>query len=1014
MTVATQQSRVQYLTDGTTTTFAVPYYFFLATDLRVAVTNTTTDVTTVLNLNSDYTVSGAGAFNGGSINTSNILPAGSSLDISRVKIQLLQALDLVPNGVIPSQSLEATLDNLTMMVQQMADYLACTIQIPIDLNQNAQLILPPVAQRANMFMAFDNNGNATVAEGIDQGVQSVTSSDTTNTVAVDNTDIENPVINFNLGNSVDGLSITYNPATKKISSIGIVQNPTAGDICIVNSQGIVQDSGKAFSNDGTMGANSSNLISTQAAILKYIQTNAMVANPTAGDFLTTNSKGNPQDSGISLSIDASMGGATPSNKLLPSQTAVSEFVANYPVVNAGILNNIVVSNVKSQAVDSGWTLSTDATMGGATPSNKLLPSQTAVSQFIATYQFVPSAVSGDLVITTSKGRLIDAGVSFSNTTWTTSSSATTLPTQTAVTTYTQYAIANFPIVNNGISGNFTASNTAKQAVDSGIKQSIDVTMGGGNASNLLLPTQKAVRSFVNAMALGLIDLRGSWNATTNLTSDGMKLSAAGGTGTGTPIVAGNAYFVNVGGTQTILSPTVYPPSGSYTFTAGDLVYFPSKGDGWDVIDGSIFVTSVNGMTGAVTINLDTLPDVSLTTLATGNVLTWNGTNWTNEAPLEVVTSVNGQTGAVKLALDNILDVALTTLTNGQALIWNGTNWVNETIQDNVISVNGQTGKVVLELTDLPDVTITTPVQNQVISYDAATGQWINGEFGGVESVNGMTGKVIINVENLNDALISSPSEGQALIWDATAEKWINSEPSIKFDDIQGLDITDPQNNQVLVYSSQDSSWVNQTLPSTSFFASDMKHSFQKTNHPTDNGWWMIANGQAITQAQFPQAYAIFGATLPNLTGKTLAMSSTTNAANSSSGAAAVDVPVAEHLHGLTSYAAHTHNDDHVHEDDHLHDFVLWETTNGGPVGQQDRGGGNFAAWNPTNLGSGTELKSAAGYGSTTGKKSQVGNQTATTQGVNGTFNTDSTGTSGAQISVMQPTYFTQNIFIFCC
>lgn len=595
MTVATQQSRVQYLTDGTTTTFAVPYYFFLATDLRVAVTNTTTDVTTVLNLNSDYTVSGAGAFNGGSINTSNILPAGSSLDISRVKIQLLQSLDLVPNGVIPSQSLEATLDNLTMMVQQMADYLACTIQIPLDLNQNAQLILPPVAQRANMFMAFDNNGNAVVAEGIDQGVQSVTSADTTNTVAVDNTNIENPVIKFNLGNSVDGLSIIYNPATKKISSIGAVQNPTAGDICTVNSQGVVLDSGKAFSND------------------------------------------------------QAMGGASPSANLIPTQSAVSFFVKNSIV--------------------------------------------------------------------------------------------------------------------------------------------------------------------------GLLDYLGGWNASTN--SPTVKFGVG---------VAGQCYLVTTAGTQTGLN-------GGTT---------PVKYELWDAI---------------------------------------------------------------------ICNPSL--------------EWEQVSASDVVLEVNGQRGIVTLTLADIAD------------------------------------------------CLIQNPQNGDYLVFESG--KWVNK----------------------------------QSAPA--FSAGDMKHSFQKVNHQSIGGWWMIANGQAITQAQFPQAYAIFGGNLPNLGGYCLAMATANHGAGSNEGAWSVVVPVPYHVHGMNGYNQHTHGDDHVHYDDHAHSYVYWTTTNGGQAGQDQRGGGSFASWNPSTPTDGTSTKSAAGYGASTSYKSQSGSS-ASTSAVNDApvDTTDGSGTDGVQISVMQPTYFTENIFIFCC
>src|SRR5437762_10852366 len=117
MTVSSTVSRVSYTGNGSTTLFAFSYYFLAATDLKVIKKVIATGAETVLVLNTDYTVAGAGTAAGGSITT---IGAGSpissayKLTIYRDPLQT-QETDLVENDNLPAEPVEKVFDRLTMI-----------------------------------------------------------------------------------------------------------------------------------------------------------------------------------------------------------------------------------------------------------------------------------------------------------------------------------------------------------------------------------------------------------------------------------------------------------------------------------------------------------------------------------------------------------------------------------------------------------------------------------------------------------------------------------------------------------------------------------------------------------------------------------------------------------------------------------------------------------------------------------------------------------------------------------
>jgi len=174
--------------------------------------------------------------------------------------------------------------------------------------------------------------------------------------------------------------------------------------------------------------------------------------------------------------------------------------------------------------------------------------------------------------------------------------------------------------------------------------------------------------------------------------------------------------------------------------------------------------------------LGDLSNVVIPSPTTGDVLSYNGTNWVNSAapPADISgSSIN--------ALNDV-DTSTTPPTNGQGLIWN-----NSTGQWEPGSVSA--GPVALD--DLTDVTIGTPATGEVLRYDGAS--WVDAQLAysdlsGTPSLapvatsgdySDLTNKPTIpaNIDDLGDVdtSTSAPTTGQVLEWNGT--NWIPATPT---------------------------------------------------------------------------------------------------------------------------------------------------------------------------------------------------------------------------------------------
>jgi len=123
MTISTTAMRADFAGNGVTTIFAMPAGFrvFADSELRVVKRTDATGAEVLLVLNTDYTVSGAGAYASVSV-TCTVAPAtGTTLLVDRV-IPLLQATDIRNQGSFFAKTHEDVFDRLTMLLQGIAPW----------------------------------------------------------------------------------------------------------------------------------------------------------------------------------------------------------------------------------------------------------------------------------------------------------------------------------------------------------------------------------------------------------------------------------------------------------------------------------------------------------------------------------------------------------------------------------------------------------------------------------------------------------------------------------------------------------------------------------------------------------------------------------------------------------------------------------------------------------------------------------------------------------------------------
>ncbi|MEL4868126.1 tail fiber domain-containing protein [Pantoea agglomerans] len=202
MTVSTVVDHNDYTGNGVTTSFPYTFRIFKKTDLAVSVVDLSENITELV-LDTDYTVTNAGGYNGGNVVLTTPLANGWQISIAR-ELEPTQETDLRNQGKFFAEVHEDAFDKLTMLIQQVGSMfrlalrkpssianwydalnnyirnlrdprdpqdaatknyvdtqassnLSRTLRVPEPINQ-----LPNVEGRKNMMLAFDNEGKAIV------------------------------------------------------------------------------------------------------------------------------------------------------------------------------------------------------------------------------------------------------------------------------------------------------------------------------------------------------------------------------------------------------------------------------------------------------------------------------------------------------------------------------------------------------------------------------------------------------------------------------------------------------------------------------------------------------------------------------------------------------------------------------------------------------------------------------------------------------------------------------------
>ncbi|EIH8375977.1 right-handed parallel beta-helix repeat-containing protein [Escherichia coli] len=128
MTVSTEVDHNEYTGNGVTTTFHYTFRIFKKSDLVVQVVDLNDNIT-VLTLDTDYTVTGAGGYVGGNVILATAFANGYQISISR-ELPVTQETDLRNQGKFFAEVHEDALDKLTMLIQQVRSWFSLALRKP--------------------------------------------------------------------------------------------------------------------------------------------------------------------------------------------------------------------------------------------------------------------------------------------------------------------------------------------------------------------------------------------------------------------------------------------------------------------------------------------------------------------------------------------------------------------------------------------------------------------------------------------------------------------------------------------------------------------------------------------------------------------------------------------------------------------------------------------------------------------------------------------------------------------
>jgi hypothetical protein len=156
MTVESSAQDVTYDTDSVTLKYTVPFYFLDSAHVYADLIDIASDSVTSLANGTDFTVTGAGSEDGGTLTLATTQVSGYKLHIYRT-VPVTQETGYQQNSAFPAKTTETALDKLTMIAQQIASAVMNSIRYPIsEYGTDGVLPIPPV--RAGTVLGFNDLG----------------------------------------------------------------------------------------------------------------------------------------------------------------------------------------------------------------------------------------------------------------------------------------------------------------------------------------------------------------------------------------------------------------------------------------------------------------------------------------------------------------------------------------------------------------------------------------------------------------------------------------------------------------------------------------------------------------------------------------------------------------------------------------------------------------------------------------------------------------------------------------
>jgi len=244
--------------------------------------------------------------------------------------------------------------------------------------------------------------------------------------------------------------------------------------------------------------------------------------------------------------------------------------------------------------------------------------------------------------------------------------------------------------------------------------------------------------------------------------------------------------------------------------------------------------------GADLITLDLATDNGATTT---NSITVGGLSIGSAYSLPLNDGSNGQvlttdgsgnlsftTTSTVSSIDDLSDVDTTTTSpsSGQVLKWDGSNWTPADDIDTTLSLGSAS------INDLGDVNISSASDGQVLKYDSATSKWINSADAGGISLTDLSigtdgtasGSGSLAYDNSTGVFTYTPPDLSSYITASSTDTLTNKSGNISqwtndsgyltditgesLGDLSNVTLTSPTNGQVLKYDSATSAWINST------------------------------------------------------------------------------------------------------------------------------------------------------------------------------------------------------------